>query len=500
MKDSISNEQKTKPSHLQFQMWDKHLTLLNKIWDLETTIASLSTQIEPEQPETHFHTTLWNQHLLTLNQTWHVPSTLVLSPPSSLLGKLLSPVKKLILRWIQPSIDVLIQQQNDYNSQVVQTCNGIVDAVNNDAIRKLKAQRELNAKLIQSFNGFVELVSSELERLRRELYHHLDKFQSYLDEFQSHLNEFQSHLNKSQVHFDSRLEQIVPRVDELQMIVWTFDRRKEALEIDQILLNQKLEQVLSIVRDQEQQPADEKTDAKLPDQERQHDYQYLLFENIHRGDEATVKKRQADYVAYFQNCAHVLDIGCGRGEFLELLRESDIPGYGVEMNQTMVHHCRQKGLNVEEGDIFSHLQSLPDNSLDGIFIAQVVEHYALKELHHLLKLCFDKLQHQKYVVVETQNPRSLYALSQHFYKDLSHAKPLHPDGLQHLIKTIGFQDAHVEYKTLWEPRFQELDTTNVSDEALRSHIFVLNKNIRQLNDLIYGYVDYAIIARKGKIL
>lgn len=475
MNESTSQEKAANPSHLQFQMWDKHLTLLNKIWDLETPIVPPAGQTQEEKSETHFHTTLWNQHLMTLNQSWHVPATLSLDTPSSMLGKMFFPLKKLLLRWIQPSVDRLVQQQNAYNAQVVQTYNGLVETINEDIIRKLETQREFNAKLVQSFNGFVDLIDSELAR-------------------------FDSELARLWKELHDNFGKVETRHREFQTMIWVLDRRKEALEIDEILLNQKLEQVLSLLRTHKTEPL-AKSDVNLPSQERQDDYTYLVFENLYRGDETTIKNRQKEYLEYFRDCETVLDLGCGRGEFLELLRENTITGYGVDVNHVMIEYCRQKNLHVEEAEVSAHLQSLPDNSLEGIFSAQMIEHYSPKQLHQLLQLCFDKLQHQKYLVVETQNPQSLYALS-HFYRDLSHEKPIHPDALQHLLKTVGFQDIHVEYKTAFPPDqlLQELDIASVPDEALRARLTTLNQNIRQLNDIIYGCLDYAIIARKVKLL
>jgi SAM-dependent methyltransferase len=459
---SDSGKHKEKQSNLQFQMWDKHLTLLNKIWDLEQpeTIPSeqkgAEGQESPERSETHFHTTLWDQHLMTLNQSWAVSSAFTPAPPTSLPGKLLFPLKKLVLRWVQPALDALVQQQNNVTAQIVQTCNSIVKAVNEDAIHTLEAQREFNSKTVQTINSLVELVDSELKN----------------------------------------------RIDELRTMIWTFDCRKEALEIDEILLNQKLEQVLSLLREQKQQIAEELA-HDLPAPGRQDDYKYVLFENRYRGDETAIRERQKTYLQYFQNCSNVLDIGCGRGEFLDLLREHNIAGHGVDMNQTLAHYCRKKNLKVEETDMLSHLQPLEDNSLDGIFTSQTVEHWSPQQLQQFLQLCFDKLQPHKYLVIETQNPVSLYALA-HFYRDISHEKPVHPDALEFLVKTVGFQETRIEYKAPFpeEQLLQELkgiDSNNGVNKILQANVETLNRNIHQLNGLLYGYLDYAVIARKIKI-
>jgi O-antigen chain-terminating methyltransferase len=444
-----------------------------------------------------------------LNREWHVSATLSLPTPTSLLGKLLFPVKKFILRALQPAMDTVITQQNEFNAKIVQTFNS------------LEAQREVNAKIVQTFNGLVELVNSELERVRAEVSHHLqafqaqfdtfqaqfdtfqaqfDTFQAQTDTFQSQFNTFQSHLDTLQSYIENRLEQIEPRLDASELMVWAFDRRKEALEIEQIFLNQKLEQVLSIMRDQRGQGPDVVTHP-LPTKERQEDYTYLVFENIHRGDEQTIKTRMQGYLSYFKDCSNVLDIGCARGEFLELLKEHHIQGYGIDVNHTMVQYCRKKGLEAKEAEALSHLQSLPQNSLDGIFLVHLAEHFSIQDLHLLLQLCFDKLQPHHYLVIETPNPRSLYALSQYFYKDLSHEKPLHPEALQHLVKTVGFQQVQIEDKNPFSAKtaLQELDVMRVSDETLRSQLEKINQNIRQLNTLIYGHLDYAVIAKKVKM-
>ena len=487
---SYLTEPESQPSHIRFQMWDKYLTVLNKIWDLEQPRGEPGGQTPPEQPATNFQAAFWEQHLLQLNQAWHVSPTLSLAPPTSFAGKLLAPLKKLLLRWLQPSIEGLVQQQNDLNARLVQTCNGLVEAVNKDIVHticKLEAQKDFNAQVVQAMNGFVELSDGELRRLRTEL---RKEFRKEFSDFRREFSDFRREFS------------------ELRIMVWIFDRRKEALEIDEILLHQKLERILSLLKEQllpqppeiGAPPPSKTPDRNFPVQARQADYAYVLFENRYRGDEASIKQRQAEYLPYFQNCANVLDLGCGRGEFLELLRERQIAGYGVDANQNMLYYCRQKGLRVEEADIFAHLAALPDDSLDGIFTAQVVEHCAPQDLARLLQLCFAKLQFRKYLVIETQNPKSLYALS-YFYRDISHEKPLHPDALCSLVKMAGFQDVQVEYKNQLtkEEMFPEFELPEGSDAALQTHLTALNNHIRRLNDVIYGYLDYAIIAKKVKL-
>src|SRR5207248_3727449 len=101
------------------------------------------------------------------------------------------------------------------------------------------------------------------------------------------------------------------------------------------------------------------------------DFDYFMFEERFRGSEAQIKDRQKANLVYFDACTDVLDLGCGRGEFLELLREKGIAARGVEMGKDALLLCRQKGLEVIEADLLSYLESLQDESAGGIFCSQV---------------------------------------------------------------------------------------------------------------------------------
>ena len=431
------------PSHFRFQMWERHLTDLNRSWAVETP-ASVA-----------------------------VPS----AEPTSLLRKVLLPLKRFIVRTVQPSLDALRHDQ-----QAAQN-----------------AQREFNAKVVQTMNGLVELVDSEFERQRRELDAHLQTFQAQFDTFQAQFDAFQAHLHTIQSHIENRLEQIAPKINAFELMLWTFDRRKEAMEIEQIRFNQKLEHILTVLRSSNI-PHEAEIHA-LPEPERQDDYRYLVFENQHRGTEQEIKERLQEYLRYFTESSQVLDIGCGRGEFLELLREHGIEGYGIDSNQHTVAYCSQKGLHAQQTDVFAHLNALPDGGLDGIFMAHVIEHFDARGMQQLLQTCFDKLAPHKYLVVETPNPGSLYALSHYFYKDVTHRNPLPAETVEFFLKCAGFQDVQIVYKNPFPQKYllPELNLDHISMPDLLGVGKQLNENIRHLNDVLYGYPDYGIIARKIRI-
>src|SRR5262249_41483255 len=121
-------------------------------------------------------------------------------------------------------------------------------------------------------------------------------------------------------------------------------------------------------------------------------YKYVEFENQFRGSQEAIRERLESYLTYFAGTADVLDVGCGRGEFLDLLASRGIRARGLDLNHEMVEVCRARGLDVAEGDVVSYLHAQPDGSLGGLFAAQVVEHLAPSYLLRFLELACHKLR------------------------------------------------------------------------------------------------------------
>ncbi|MBI5585437.1 MAG: methyltransferase domain-containing protein [Deltaproteobacteria bacterium] len=226
-------------------------------------------------------------------------------------------------------------------------------------------------------------------------------------------------------------------------------------------------------------------------------FEYLLFENRHRGAETEIQSRQRTYLAHFQQAGSVLDIGCGRGEFLELLQGAGIPARGVELNPEMVDRARGKGLDVVQGDGLEFLRNLADGELGGIFLSQVIEHLGPKILRELVRTAFLKLAPDGVLLAETVNPQCLTTFSGAFYVDLSHQNPIHPEAARFLWEMVGFRRVNILYVSPYpeEMRLKEMvrrDDESYADEIVR----VLNEDVRQLNDLLYGYQDYAVVGYK----
>jgi SAM-dependent methyltransferase len=209
---------------------------------------------------------------------------------------------------------------------------------------------------------------------------------------------------------------------------------------------------------------------------------YFAYESRMRGSTASVRERQRRYVDDFREAAPVLDVGCGRGELLALLREAGVDAQGVDADADMVAYARGEGLEVEQADAVAYLDGLEDGSLGGIFAGQVVEHLPPATLVRLLELAALKLRSGGLLVAETINPLSPLALRSYF-ADLTHAQPLVPETLALLARQAGFGE--VDTRFLNEPA----ERLTIPDDP------VIAANVRKLNEILFAPLDYAIIAR-----
>jgi len=169
---------------------------------------------------------------------------------------------------------------------------------------------------------------------------------------------------------------------------------------------------------------------------------YRAFEDVFRGPEDFIRERQRVYLEVLGSRRPVLDVGCGRGEFLDLLRDAGIPAKGVDLNAGMVDRCRQKGHDVQQIGANDALESLPDGSLGAVFAAQLIEHLPYSELLSFFELSRRKLAADGLFIAETVNPHSIQAFKM-FWIDPTHHAPLYPEVAVTLCKLHGFASAIV---------------------------------------------------------
>jgi SAM-dependent methyltransferase len=224
-------------------------------------------------------------------------------------------------------------------------------------------------------------------------------------------------------------------------------------------------------------------------------HKYVGFEDHFRGSQDDIRGRVAEYLPIFRGVQNVVDLGCGRGEFLALLRENGIDGRGVDINEAMVEVCRSQGFDVTRTDALSYLEAQPDGSIGGLFAAQVVEHLEPQYLNALLDVAFGKLRPGAPIVLETINPACWFAFFESYIRDITHVRPLHPDTLKFLLIASGFQHVDIRYRSPY-PEHDKLQPIGPNG-SLGDVVETLNANVERINRLLFTWLDYAAIGRRA---
>ena len=226
-------------------------------------------------------------------------------------------------------------------------------------------------------------------------------------------------------------------------------------------------------------------------------YKYVGFEDRFRGSQADIRARLESYVPLFAGARDVLDVGCGRGELLDLLQKAGVPARGLELNHEMAETCRARGLEVAEGDLLSYLQALPDGALGGLVAIQVVEHLDPDYLMRALDVAYHKLRPGALIVLETINPACWFAFFASYVRDLTHVRPLHPETLTYLLTASGFTRVRAEYRSPY-PEADKLQRVAPASSPLQADMTdTVNANTERLNALLFTYMDYAAIGERA---
>lgn len=176
---------------------------------------------------------------------------------------------------------------------------------------------------------------------------------------------------------------------------------------------------------------------------------YKAFEDQHRGSRETIKSRLAVYMPFIQKIQEVhpnaiaLDLGCGRGEWLELLKDHQLSASGIDLDDGMLSACRSRGLNVQTGDAIAHLKSLPADSLSIVSGFHIAEHLSLGDLEALIKEALRVLKPAGLLILEAPNTENLVVGTSSFYLDPTHQRPLPSALLSFLVGYLGFTRSKV---------------------------------------------------------
>ena len=427
-----------------------------------------------------------------LNQSWDILPTGEPAIDGSLKGRL----RGFIWRLIGPPLVT----QKAFNA-------AMVDHVN----RNVAAHREAERAIATT----IELVRQQTEaqmHFQGALIRFLQTFTLYVDTRDRQVggqaevvNAAISALSDSWLkHWEGMLAREARFESRNPALLQAYEELKEKVTLAQqssLLLKRQVEQLIAeglrvnTVPSSPDQPA-----GRAPDLDA---FKYVGFEDRFRGSQDDIRERLTDYLPIFAGASNVLDIGCGRGELLDLFRGAGIGARGIDTNQSMVQECRDRGLTAECDDAVAYLQRLPDGSLDGIIAIQVVEHLEPSYLTKLIELAFHKLKPQAPMVLETLNPACWVAFFESYLRDVTHRWPLHPDTLQYLVQASGFSTAAVQYRAPVPEadRLQQVPLP-VSGESLDLNptvidlVDVVNAHADKLNARLFTFMDYAVVARR----
>jgi O-antigen chain-terminating methyltransferase len=207
---------------------------------------------------------------------------------------------------------------------------------------------------------------------------------------------------------------------------------------------------------------------------------YVELEDRFRGTREEIKERFREYLPYVNAQAPVIDLACGRGEWLELLGENGLEACGVDSNSLQAEQCRARGLNVTEEDLFRFLQGVAHASAGAVTGFHIIEHLSFNGLVTLLDEVMRVLRPGGIVIFETPNPENLVVGSNYFYLDPTHRHPLPTELMEFLFKNRGFEQIEILPLHPWEDG-------RVAGEGELAERF---------NAYIYGPMDYAVVGRK----
>ena len=478
----------------------------------ERDIFASSSNIEPMvfTPEALYISTM-NRHLREIDSKWDIQNNSYnISSHRLVTGKLLVKGRELVHGEVVRYVDPLIMKQKNFNYCAVECFKDTIQKIDILAKKLIEigeannqAKNNIYGQIDNIFSNTNEKIEKCITQAKADVLGEADSrignantaisqnLSDLLSQTRSEISgEIQDKIAQAKADIG---KDTAANISELRSEI---DRRIDEHINDAVAaLNDDLDKKAWLAGVLEQR-LDKVKDLSVSLKSNDPGINYFVFEERFRGPRAAIKQRQSAFLEYFEGCKNVLDIGCGRGEFLELLRENGIEAEGADMDEDMVKYCTSKGLKVTRADAISFLEGLEDKSLDGIFLDQVVEHLEPAYLVKMLELCYKKLNYGYNIVVETVNPLSLTSFA-NFYIDMTHKRPMHPETLRYLLASVNFRDLDTKFFSPVpdDQRLKRLHIENGSN--IENDIKeVYNYNVNLLNNILYGSQDYMICGKK----
>ena len=412
--------------------------------------------------------------------------------PPGLLNAIIQKTKEIIAR----SLNWLVRDQVEFNRAVVSYMDRNFDATaeqNHNIMRianEFAAFRKDVVAVQAQFATRMDRLDEQTRDLLKNWVHWRGRLEETLDQIQieflrairdiearTRTGKEEQKAARLRLHGEF-IEQLARSTDEIQTRFWDDLKRLSDKHEEQIQTELRL-----IRRRQESAPAPVAA-APAAVTAPPARFDYGRFEERFRGGEDYVSGNQEFYLPFFADRWRVVDLGCGRGEFLDLLRTNGINGTGVDLDPSALAACREKGIEVAEQGIIEYLAGRQSGEFDAIFAAHVVEHLPPQQLPEFFDLAYGALEPGGLLALETPNPGCLAIFAGDFYVDPTHYKPLPSAQLDFHLREAGFGKIEVHERN---PAVDLIPEVRQLDEI---------EGLKGFRERFFGGLDYAIIARK----
>lgn len=375
-----------------------------------------------------------------LNNNHKLEYYYLISSHHPIVGKALVKGRELVNGEVRRYIDPMIEQQNRFNYNTAKAIGGH-DAYIMSLLKRIDEAEEKNDDLLHALESINPQVFMKLQELSDKVDKELERYSTMIREAAS-LND---QMYKS-------LELIKTRNDQIHDI--GYEVRSDGRDIDM-----------------------------------------EAFSARFGGSADNIKELYASFINYYSGCKKVIDVGCGRGFFLDLAQDHDVGSVGIDIGLDFVDICLKKGRIALLTDALTYFDSLEDSSIDGVFMAHVIEHLDHDYIARLISLFNKKLSRGAPVIIITPNIENISVSATSFYMDPTHRSHIHPEFLEFLLSVNGFEIMEKKYYQPTIPESVKLEKLEEVDGHVIS-VQKLNTNIEKLNNLIFGNRDFAIVAKK----
>jgi O-antigen chain-terminating methyltransferase len=380
----------------------------------------------------------------------------------------------------QQAIAALLRQQQDMTARQNEFKDAIdaietrfanareyVDESTATLTGKVEEQKQLRQQLVQTVEEQNRQLSEGQQQLAQQMKQQTDQLAQQMEAQDRQLTEGQQQL----------AQQVEEQTEGLR-------RRQQETHTELVMQERRLTSLLEEARANPPGAPSSFPDSLAVEEDHLLDPLYASFEDQFRGEREEVKNRLRVYLPILKDAAvtaDALDIGCGRGEWLELLKNDEVQGRGVDHNRVFVDQCRQIGLDVVEADALAYLRSLPEKSLNVITSFHLVEHLAFEELIKLLDEMVRTLRSGGVLILETPNPENFMVGSYNFYADPTHRNPIPAPTLKFLLESRGLGRIEVMKLRPW-------DAAKIDGDS---------EIIKRFNEYFYSAPDYGIVGWKA---